>query len=92
MLTSGVDVVLEVGVGVGVVAGLGAEVVETGRGVTAAVWTATGTALDSDLDTEALCVGAAEVVGLAVVGLAVVGDEDGAGDAGARDAPSATGA
>ena len=45
MLTSGVEVVLEVGVGVGLVAGLGAEVVETGRGVTAAVWTATATAL-----------------------------------------------
>ena len=46
MVTSGLDVVLDVGAGVGLVDGLGAEVVETGWGVTAAVWTATGTALD----------------------------------------------
>jgi hypothetical protein len=92
-LTSGVDVGLEVGAGVGLVAGaLGAEVVETGRGLAAADWTASGTALDRDLDTGALRVGAAEGVGRAVVGLAVAGDEEGVGDAEAGVEPSATGA
>jgi hypothetical protein len=43
-VTNGVDVGLDVGVGV--VAGLGAEVVETGRGVAAPLETATGTARD----------------------------------------------
>ena len=44
-LTSGVDVVLEVGLGL-VAGALGAEVVETGRDMTAAVSTAAGTTLD----------------------------------------------